>query len=223
MKKLISALIAIAMIMSIGLPALATEPTPAPEDKGHTQVIAVADPDYMIVIPRTVNFGELNRNQPEQNHEFWIRLDNAVIDDGALITVNLAPMSESERVNVMKMYDKGGEGQVPLDFSLSSEEMGSVVPGGTYCTFDIEDVEEITEEIDGIITTKLTAIKNGTVSCIPANLRAAGSYRGWMTYEITYEYDGVTTDLEIPGDNVTIDFGEIDPPVTPTVEPTVQP
>lgn len=68
MKKLISALIAIAMIMSIGLPALATDPTPvttpAPTDNGHTQVIADADPDYMIVIPRTVNFGELNRSQP---------------------------------------------------------------------------------------------------------------------------------------------------------------
>lgn len=91
MKKLISALIAIAMIMSIGLPALATDPTPvttpAPTDNGHTQVIADADPDYMIVIPRTVNFGELNRSQPEQDHEFWIRIENAVMDDGAVITV----------------------------------------------------------------------------------------------------------------------------------------
>ncbi len=200
MKKLISALIAIAMIMSIGLPALATDPTPVPEDNGHTQVIANADPDYMIVIPRTVNFGELNRNQPEQNHEFWIRIQNAVMDDGAVITVNLDESTD------MNMYDKGGEGQVPLEFRLRSEEMGSVdiVPGGTYCTFDIEDLDD-----------DLMAVKDGTVSCTPADLRAAGSYRGWMTYAITYEYDGVTTDLDIPGDHVYIDFGEIDPPVVP--------
>ena len=163
MKKLISALIAIAMIMSIGLPALATDPTPvttpAPTDNGHTQVIADADPDYMIVIPRTVNFGE-------------------------------------------------------LAFRLSSDEMGSVEPGDTSCTFTIEDVENDDD---------LTAVKDGTVSCTPADLRAAGSYRGWMTYAITYEYDGTTTDLEIPGDHVTIDFTEIDPPVTPTVAPTVEP
>ena len=200
MKKLISALIAIAMIMSLGLPALATDPTPVPTDNGHTQVIADANPDYMIVIPRTVNFGELNRNQPEQNHDFWIRIENAVMDDGAVITVNLDESTD------MNMYDKGGEGQVPLAFRLSSEEMGSVVPGGTYCTFDIEDVENDPD---------LSAIKDGTVSCTPADLRAAGSYRGWMTYAITYEYDGVTTDLEIPGDHVTIDFSEIDPPVEP--------
>ena len=212
MKKLISALIAIAMIMSIGLPALATDPTPvttpAPTDNGHTQVIADADPDYMIVIPRTVNFGELNRSQPEQDHEFWIRIENAVMDDGAVITVNLDESTD------MNMYDKGGEGQVPLAFRLSSDEMGSVEPGDTYCTFTIEDVENVDD---------LTAVKDGTVSCTPADLRAAGSYRGWMTYAITYEYDGTTTDLEIPGDHVTIDFTEIDPPVTPTVAPTVEP
>lgn len=200
MKKLISTLIAIAMIMSIGLPALATDPTPVPTDNGHTQVIADANPDYMIVIPRTVNFGELNRSQPEQNHDFWIRIENAVMDDGAVITVNLDESTD------MNMYDKGGEGQVPLAFRLSSEEKGGVEPGQTYCTFTIEDVEN---------DENLTAVKDGTVSCTPADLRAAGSYRGWMTYAITYEYDGVTTDLEIPGDHVTIDFTEIDPPVEP--------
>jgi len=123
------------------------------------EVKARAEIAYTVVITPSVDFGVIHRSMDKQSRPFQVSVVDALIEDGAMITVQNV---SSE----MLMRDKDGLGNETLAFELEQ-------PDG-YFEFTQEDLADGEETI----TT--------AVSCEPANLRAAGSYKGYMNFTVTY-------------------------------------
>lgn len=158
---------------------------------GHTEVIGQAPVDYVVVIPYSVDFGSISRNDGELEREFWIKLESALIDYDAVINVSLGDADIDTRINTMTMYDKDGAGIRELGFDLLNGDDEQVTPGATYCTFTYDDVSG---------DENLTSQKDGTVTCDAGELRAAGAYRGYMMFEVTYNGTDANSHIEIDPD-----------------------
>ena len=119
---------------------------------GHTEVIGQAAVDYVVVIPYSVDFGSINRNDGELERDFWIKLESALIDSDAVINVSLGQTDLDTRINTMTMYDKDGSGVRELGFKLFSGDDREVTPSDTYCTFTYADIsgnDDLTSRKDG--------------------------------------------------------------------------
>ena len=127
-----------------------------------SEVTAKADIAYTVVIPSSVDFGTINRNMDVQQRDFTVKVEDALIEDGARIEVKNATTD-------MFMKDKDGTGNQTLAFTLAQED-------GLF-TFTQADLAEANGE---------KSIQS-YVSCNPSNLEAAGSYKGYMTFEISYQ------------------------------------
>lgn len=127
-----------------------------------SEVTAKADIAYTVVIPSSVDFGTINRNMDVQQRDFTVKVEDALIEDGASIEVKNATTD-------MFMKDKDGTGNQTLAFTLAQED-------GLF-TFTQADLAEANGE---------KSIQS-YVSCNPSNLEAAGSYKGYMTFEISYQ------------------------------------
>ena len=135
-----------------GIPHFAT--------RSETEVKAEADISYMVVIPSSVDFGVINRKMDTQTRPFVVAVEDALIEDGAIIKVENVTAS-------MVMKDKNGTGDQTLAFNLDQSN-------GLFI-FDQADLADGFESI------------TSSVSCEPSELKAAGSYKGYMTFEISYE------------------------------------
>ncbi len=143
------------------VPAAYIAPTANPDDivvgKG-SEVIAKADVAYIVVIPSSVNFGTISKSMPVQSRDFKVEVQNALIEDGYSITVT------NTTAKPMTMRDKDGSGSNTLAFVLEKDLF-------KFAYAALADGAEIIAS---------------TISCTPANLTAAGSYKGTMTFSITY-------------------------------------
>jgi hypothetical protein len=128
-----------------------------PAQSQATKVSANADIAYMIVITPSVDFGTIDRSMSTQTKDFVVAVEDALIEDGASISVE-------NTTTDMTMKDKDGAGSKSLAFTLASGLF-------TFAQADLADgVESITS----------------SVSCTPSQLQAAGSYKGYMTFEVDY-------------------------------------
>ena len=129
------------------------------KDFFNSEVTADADITYMIVITPSVDFGTISRDMSTQTEAFVVAVEGALIEDGAAISVKNATTD-------MTMKDKDGVGSESLVFALAQ-------PSGlfTFAQVDLADGEE-----------SITS----SVSCEPSQLQAAGSYKGYMTFEVSY-------------------------------------
>jgi len=127
-------------------------------DQGSV-VTANADVAYTVVIPASVNFGTIYRTMSEQNKDFTVAVVDAQVETGSSILV-------TNTTTDMTMKDQNGTGTVTLPFTLAQTD-------GTF-TFAAADMTDGTDSI------------TSSVSCNPANLTAAGSYKGYMTFSVTY-------------------------------------
>lgn len=125
-----------------------------------SQVIASADIAYMVVITPSVDFGTINRKMSEQSRDFVVAVEDALIEDGASIIVKNITTD-------MFMKDKNGTGTKTLDFELEQQD-------GVF-EFMQEDLEDGEASILSAVT------------CSPSNLKAAGTYKGIMNFEISYK------------------------------------
>ena len=94
-----------------------------------------------------------------QTEDFVVAVEDALIEDGASITVE-------NKTTDMFMKDKDGTGSETLDFDLT--QTGGLF---TFLEVDLADGEESIES---------------SVTCEPSELDAAGSYKGYMTFEVSY-------------------------------------
>lgn len=127
----------------------------------------------------------------ELERDFWIKLESALIDYDAVINVSLGDADIDTRINTMTMYDKDGAGIRELGFDLLNGDEEQVTPGATYCTFTYDDVSG---------DENLTSQKDGTVTCNAGELRAAGAYRGYMMFEVTYNGTDANSHIVIDPD-----------------------
>lgn len=126
---------------------------------GNSVVLASADVAYTVIIPASVDFGVLRRDMGTQSRPFDVTVMNALIEDGATITIQNITTD-------MNMYDKEGTGNQKLGFALQQ-------PDGKF-VFTQQDLAEGEASISSEVT------------CEPSELKAAGSYEGFMNFEITY-------------------------------------
>lgn len=125
----------------------------------NSEVAANADIAYMIVITPSVDFGTIDRSMVTQIKDFVVAVEDALIEDGASISVE-------NTTTDMNMKDKDGAGSELLAFTLAQ-------PGGLF-TFVQADLTNGEQSI------------TSSVSCEPSELDAAGSYKGYMTFEVSY-------------------------------------
>jgi hypothetical protein len=129
------------------------------QNSGESEVRAKADITYTIVITPSVDFGTIDRKMPTQTKTFTVAVEDALIEDEASITVENTTAE-------MLMRDKDGTGNETLAFTLAQ-------PGGLF-TFMQEALADGEEAI------------NSSVSCEPSQLTAAGSYKGYMMFTVSY-------------------------------------
>ncbi len=168
--------------------AITVNGVPTGYRNGHTEVIGQAAVDYIVVIPYSVDFGSISRDDDVLERDFWIKLESALIDYDAVINVSLGNVDLETRINTMTMYDKDGTGVRELGFNLLNGDEAQVAPGDTYCTFNYADISGNAD---------LTSRKDGTVTCDTGELRAAGAYRGYMMFEVTYNGTNANSHIEI--------------------------
>lgn len=128
-----------------------------------TIITANADPTYVVVIPSSVDFGTLDKRMPRQEKDFPISVQNALIEErSAIIVQNIT--------KDMSMLNENGLGFKKFPFGLEED----------YFVF----YQEVLEDSEETYTTK--------IFCDPADLIAAGDYKGYLTFEVTYaqEYLG---------------------------------
>ncbi len=136
-----------------------------------SDVTANADVTYMVVIPSSVDFGTINKGMDEQTKDFVVAVEDALIDYGASITV------ENTTENMI-MKDKDGTGDKELAFTLAQD----AAPDNGVFTFTQEMLAEVEEGVKEFGE----AFFASSVSCEPSALTAAGSYKGYMTFEVSY-------------------------------------
>jgi hypothetical protein len=124
---------------------------------GNSEVTADADITYMIVITPSVDFGTISRDMSTQTKDFVVAVVDALIEDGATISVKNTTAD-------MTMKDKDGSGSESLAFALARGLF-------TFTQADLADGE---------------ASITSSVSCEPSQLQAAGSYKGYMTFKVSY-------------------------------------
>jgi hypothetical protein len=124
-----------------------------------SEVKAKADIAYTIVITPTVDFGTIDRSMGTLKKDFIVTVEDALIEDDARITVQ-------NTTKDMFMRDKDGVGNETLAFTLEQ-------PNGLF-TFTQEDLADGKESI------------NSKVKCDTTKLRAAGSYKGYMLFTVSY-------------------------------------
>jgi hypothetical protein len=129
----------------------------------NTEVTADADVTYMIVITPNVDFGTISRDMSTQTKDFVVAVEDALIEAGASISVE-------NTTTDMTMKDKDGAGSKSLAFTLAQ-------PSGLF-TFAQANLADGVESI------------TSSVSCEPSQLQAAGSYKGYMTFEVSYNSMG---------------------------------
>lgn len=128
-----------------------------------TIITANADPTYVVVIPSSVDFGDLDKRMPRQEKDFPVSVQNALIEERSAIIVRNVTTD-------MNMRNENGQGSKKLPFELE------------------EDVFEFHQE--ALEDTEETYITK--ISCEPSDLVAAGDYKGYLTFSVTYaeEYLG---------------------------------
>ena len=151
-------------------PSLASDTFQVTVIDPETEVKATADVTYMVVIPSSVDFGTVNRNMDPQTEDFVVSVEDALIEDGASIAV------ENTTEN-MTMKDKDGTGSKELAFTLAQDE----APNNGVFTFTMAVLTAEGDDDDASISSQ--------VGCIPENLTAAGSYKGYMTFDVSYSVD----------------------------------
>ena len=133
------------------------------ETASASEVTANADVSYMVVIPSSVDFGTIYKSMDAQSRQFIVAVEDALIEDGSSISVE-------NTTAAMTMKDKDGAGSEELAFTLAQDE----APVNGVFMFAQTDLIDGTESI------------GSSVGCIPANLTAAGSYKGYMMFEVSY-------------------------------------
>ncbi len=133
------------------------------ETASASEVTANADVSYIVVIPSSVDFGTINKGMDAQSKDFVVAVEDALIEDGASITVQ-------NTTSDMTMKDKDGAGSETLAFTLAQD----AAPDNGIFTFAQADLTDGEEAIES------------SVSCVPADLTAAGSYKGYMTFDVSY-------------------------------------
>lgn len=116
---------------------------------------------------RTYGFNrKLILTMPLQTKDFSVGIANAVLEDGASVTVEVD--------STFKMPSGSSE----LAYELFNTATGgtALATGGEYCTFTAANVEG-----------DLAHTVNGRITCNPAQIARAGAYTGTMTFDITYQ------------------------------------
>ncbi len=140
-------------------PSLATDTFQVTVVDPETEVTATADVTYMVVITPSVDFGRITKNMDTQTEDFVVAVEDALLEDDARISVQ-------NTTTDMTMKDGDGTGNETLSFELAQ-------PAGLF-TF----TEANLTDGEGSIESSLT--------CEPSELEAAGSYKGYMTFEVSY-------------------------------------
>ncbi|MGI5848986.1 MAG: hypothetical protein ACOX8Q_02780 [Christensenellales bacterium] len=138
---------------------IATDANPDDIIQPGSVITADVDVIYTIVITPSVDFGTIDRSMSTQTKDFLVAVEDAQVEDDATITV-------TNTTTDMSMKDKDGAGSESLDFALAQA-------GGVF-TFPQDELT------DG------EALIESSVSCEPSELEAAGSYKGYMTFEVSY-------------------------------------
>ena len=132
--------------------------TPIPQSQ-DTEVVAGVDPTYTIVIPASVDFGTLVKGTGNITREFDVTAQNVLIEAEAEIHVSVASLTS--------MKDANGLGSNSLAYTLRNETVP--VASGLFATFEGNRTED------------------GTVTVDTNSILIAGSYKGTMTFAISYE------------------------------------
>lgn len=125
-----------------------------------TEVTANADVAYMVIIPASVNFGTIIRDDGIKTKDFDVSVVSALVESGYSIKVQ-------NTTTPLEMKDKNGTGSKTLPFVLTQ-------PSGLF-TFTAAALEDGKE-----------TITTGKLTCDTANLLVAGAYRGYMTFSVDY-------------------------------------
>ena len=133
------------------------ETSPIPQSQ-DTEVVAGVDPTYTIVIPASVDFGTLVKGTGNITREFDVTAQNVLIEAEAKIEVSVSSLTA--------MTDESGSGS--LTYTLRNETPLPVA-SGLFATFEGNRTED------------------GTVTVDTNSILIAGSYKGTMTFAISYE------------------------------------
>jgi len=129
-------------------------------DSGSSDVSAFADIAYVVTIPASVTFGTINRSMAEAKVDFDVTVAGATIEPGASIKV-----TNLTKADDMVMRNKDGMGEIELPFELGADSFTFLYDGLTGGSMTIDSF----------------------VRCKPSrDLKAAGSYKGQMTFSIVY-------------------------------------
>lgn len=142
-----------------------------------TEVIANSEPSYVIVIPALVDFGTLNRTMSEQEQPFFVKIEDALLEDGAKVNVAV-------NVDEYNMLLKTNAA-IKLAYLLYNvTENGTALnTNSTYATF-VQGTAGTGET--GISDATFDATVNGRATTNPAELTRAGAYSDTMTFDCTY-------------------------------------
>lgn len=124
---------------------------------GCSEISASVDVEYTVVITSSINFGTLNRDMDRLSKEFTVSVENALVEDNSKVVV---------KVTNAELSMKDSTGNQSLDFKLEQ-------PDGIF-EFSQEALADGEESITSAIT------------CNPAELEAAGSYKCILNFEISY-------------------------------------
>lgn len=155
-----STILVTAGIFNAPVPAEYIDPAADPADIIDSASVVTADADvaYTVVITPSIDFGKLTRSMATQSRDFVVAVVDALIEHGKSVVVTNSTAD-------MNMKDQDGAGSKTLPFLL------------TQGTFAFPQAELADGE----------ASVGTEVTCEPSALQAAGSYRGFMTFEVSYE------------------------------------
>lgn len=133
----------------------------------QVDVTAEVSPTYSVVIPTSQDFGVLQRNAGITTMNFDVKVEDVLIDDGADISITVTG-SGTDGAFVMK--DKNGTGSIELPFNIYNDAgaQAPLQPGAVFGNFTENE------------------IKNGRATVNTADIQKAGSYKGTMTFTISY-------------------------------------
>lgn len=165
MKKVFFSLFLVAFLFLNAITVYADE-----NNTQQVEITAEISPAYCVVIPLSQDFGELQRNTGIKTLDFNVEVTDVLIDDGAKVSVTVTGMGTN---GAFIMKDKNGIGAVELPFSLynNTNSPNPIEPGAVYGEFTANEV------------------KNGKATVDTANITRAGSYKGTLTFTISYNID----------------------------------
>jgi|GEM_PF-4579667 len=124
---------------------------------GSSEISASVDVAYTVVITSSINFGTLNRDMDRLSKDFTVSIEDALVEDNSKVVV---------KVTNAELAMRDSSGNQALDFELEQ-------PGGIF-----EFPQEVLADGEESITSAIT--------CNPAKLEAAGSYKCIVNFEISY-------------------------------------